>query len=51
MLIAVGFVMAFIVSLLVIRWMVRFVGQHGFGPFAWYRIVVGSVGLAALWLR
>ncbi len=50
-LIAVGFVMAFIVSLLVIRWMVRFVGQHGFGPFAWYRIVVGSVGLAALWLR
>lgn len=46
--IAIGFVVSFIVALLVIRWFVAFVGKHGFAPFAWYRIIVGSAVLA--WL-
>lgn len=49
-LIAIGFVSAFLASLWVIRWFVGFVSRHGFAPFAWYRIVAGSVLLAALWL-
>jgi undecaprenyl-diphosphatase len=46
--IAIGFVVAFLVALLVVRWFVGIVGRHGFGPFAWYRIVVGAAALA--WL-
>ncbi|MGE0225303.1 MAG: undecaprenyl-diphosphate phosphatase [Acetobacteraceae bacterium] len=47
-LIAVGFLMAFISAMLVIRWFVGFVSRHGFTPFAWYRIVAGIVLLVAL---
>jgi undecaprenyl-diphosphatase len=49
--IAIGFVVSFLVALVVIRWFVGFVGKHGFGPFAWYRIVAGTVALIALSLR
>lgn len=48
--IAVGFVMAFLSALLVVRWLVDFVGRHGFTPFAWYRIVIGSIMLGWLTL-
>ncbi|HEV2569161.1 undecaprenyl-diphosphate phosphatase [Sphingomonas sp.] len=47
-LIGVGFVVSFIVAILVIRWFVGIVSKHGFAPFAWYRIVAGS--LAMIWL-
>ena len=46
--IAVGFVVSFVVALLVIRWFVGIVSRYGFGPFAWYRIAVGTVAL--IWL-
>ncbi len=41
--IAVGFVVSFLVALLVVKWLVRFVQHHGFQPFAWYRIAVGAL--------
>jgi len=47
-LIAVGFIAAFLGSLWVIRWFVGFVSRHGFAPFAWYRIIVGSILMVAL---
>ncbi len=47
-LIGVGFVTAFIVALVVVRWLVGFVARRTFTVFAWYRIVVGSAGLALL---
>lgn len=46
--IAIGFVMAFVASLLVVKPFLRFVGRSGFGPFAWYRIVAGLLILAAV---
>jgi undecaprenyl-diphosphatase len=46
--IAVGFVMAFLAALVVVRPFLQFVGRSGFAPFAWYRIVVGLVLLAAV---
>jgi undecaprenyl-diphosphatase len=46
--IAVGFVMAFISSALVVRPFLNYVRHHGFGPFAWYRIVLGAALLAAV---
>lgn len=44
--IAIGFVVSFIVALFVVRWLVRFVQTHGFGIFAWYRIVLGAMILS-----
>lgn len=46
--IAIGFVVSFVVALLVIRWFLGIVTRHGFTPFAWYRIVAG--GVAIVWL-
>jgi len=46
--IGVGLVMAFIASLLVVQPFLAFVRRAGFGPFAWYRIVLGAAILAAI---
>jgi undecaprenyl-diphosphatase len=46
--IGIGFVAAFIASLLVVRPFLAFVRRAGFAPFAWYRIVVGVAIVAAL---
>ncbi|RAH98407.1 undecaprenyl-diphosphatase [Acuticoccus sediminis] len=46
--IAVGFVAAFIAAVIVVRSLLDFVSRHGFTPFAWWRIVVGVLGLAIL---
>ena len=43
--IAIGFVVAFIVALGVIKAFVSIVTRHGFAPFAWYRIVAGAAAL------
>ena len=47
-LIAIGFVVAFVAALLVVGAFVRFISRHGFGVFAWYRIVLGMAALAFL---
>jgi len=44
--IAIGFVVSFISGWIVVKAMVDFVARHGFAPFAWWRIVVGAIGLA-----
>ncbi|MEH3099803.1 undecaprenyl-diphosphate phosphatase [Sphingomonas adhaesiva] len=49
--IAIGFVVSFVVALAVIRWFMTIVTRHGFSPFAWYRIVAGTVALALLAMR
>jgi undecaprenyl-diphosphatase len=40
-LLAIGFVVSFIVALGVVAWFMRWVRNHGFVPFAIYRVVVG----------
>lgn len=47
-LIAIGFVAAFISGLFVVRSLLSYVTRHGFGLFAWWRIIVGGAGLAGL---
>ncbi|MCK8785526.1 undecaprenyl-diphosphate phosphatase [Roseomonas sp. NAR14] len=49
--IAVGFVAAFVVALLVVRWVLAHIQRMGFAPFGWYRIVLGAVMLAILFAR
>jgi undecaprenyl-diphosphatase len=46
--IAIGLVMAFVSSLLVVKPFLNYVRRTGFQSFAWYRIVAGLVLLAAL---
>lgn len=46
--IAVGFIMAFISGVFVVRHLLDYVSRHGFKLFAWWRLIVGTVGLVAL---
>jgi undecaprenyl-diphosphatase len=46
--IAVGFAVSFICGWFVVKWLLGYVSQHGFALFAWWRIVVGALGLIAL---
>ena len=49
--VAVGFVVSFVVALVVVRAFVHYISRHGFAPFAWYRIAAGIAALAWLSLR
>ena len=46
---AVGFVVSFLSGAFVIKTMIGFVARHGFAPFAWWRIVVGVIGLGLVY--
>ncbi len=46
--IAIGFAVAFVVAVIVVRAFVAVISRYGFAPFAWYRIVAGTVAL--VWL-
>lgn len=48
--IAVGFAMAFISGLLVVKWLLGFVSRNGYAPFGWWRIAVGVLALGFLWV-
>lgn len=49
--IVVGFVVAFLSALVVVKWLVGFVSTNGFSSFAYYRIIIGVVMLAILFAR
>jgi len=46
--IALGFVMAFIAGVFVVRHLLDYVSNHGYALFGWWRIGVGLLGLLAL---
>jgi undecaprenyl-diphosphatase len=51
--IVIGFVMAFLAALVVVKPFMRYVTRSGFAPFAWYRIAAGAailIATAAGWL-
>jgi undecaprenyl-diphosphatase len=45
---AIGFVISFIIALGVVAWFIRWVRDRGFAPFAFYRIVLGIVLLVLI---
>ena len=49
--IAIGFVVAFLVALVVVRTFIGFIGRYGLKPFGWYRIAAGLGIIAVLVLR
>jgi undecaprenyl-diphosphatase len=51
LLIAAGFLSAFVAGAVVVSQLLHFVGNHGFAPFAWYRIAAGIAMLTLLFFR
>lgn len=47
--IAVGFIFSFIFGWIVVKTFLRFVQRHSFAVFAWWRILLGSVGVYAIY--
>ena len=47
-LIAVGFIVSFVVALVVVKGFVTLLGRTGFAPFGWYRIAVGTLAAVLL---
>jgi undecaprenyl-diphosphatase len=45
-----GLIAAFVSALLVIKWLLHYVSRHDFKPFAYYRIIFGSILLLLVWL-
>ncbi|PYF02093.1 undecaprenyl-diphosphatase [Rhodopseudomonas faecalis] len=46
--VAVGFVVSFITAIIVVKTFLTYVTRHGFTLFAWWRVLVGTLGLIAL---
>ena len=46
--IAIGFVAAFMVAILVVKWLLRYVSKNDYALFGWWRIVVESAALLGL---
>lgn len=47
-LVAIGFAVSFVAGWFVVRSLLDYVSRHGFAFFAWWRILVGAVGLIGL---
>ena len=50
LLVVIGFVTSFIAAWIVVRKFLDYVTGHGFALFAWWRILVGGMGLGALFV-
>jgi len=46
--VAFGFAISFICASIVVKTFLDYVQRHGFALFAWWRVIVGSLGLIAL---
>jgi undecaprenyl-diphosphatase len=46
--VAIGFVVSFITAIIVVKAFLNYVTRHGFTLFAWWRVIVGTIGLIAL---
>jgi undecaprenyl-diphosphatase len=46
--VAVGFVVSFIAAWIVVKTFLDYVSRHGFALFAWWRVIVGVIGLVGL---
>jgi undecaprenyl-diphosphatase len=46
--IAIGFVVSFVTAMIVVKTFLTYVTRHGFTMFAWWRVIVGTLGLIAL---
>jgi undecaprenyl-diphosphatase len=50
LIVAVGFATSFVAAFIVVKSFLDYVSSHGFALFAWWRIIVGALGLIGLGL-
>ena len=50
LIVAVGFITSFVAAWIVVKSFLDYVSSHGFALFAWWRIIVGALGLIGLGL-
>jgi undecaprenyl-diphosphatase len=48
LIVAIGFAVSFVTAIIVVKTFLTYVTRHGFTLFAWWRVIVGTVGLIAL---
>ena len=48
LIVAVGFATSFIAGWIVVKTFLNYVSRHGFGLFAWWRIIIGALGLIGI---
>jgi len=48
LIVAVGFITSFVFGWIVVKTFLGYVSRHGFGLFAWWRVIVGALGLIGL---
>ena len=48
LLVVIGFATSFVAAWFVVKTLLDYVTRHGFALFAWWRVIVGSLGLIAL---
>ena len=48
LIIGVGFVVSFVAAWIVVKTFLGYVQHHGFAVFAWWRVIVGTLGLILL---
>ena len=48
LLVAIGFATSFVAGWIVVSSLLNYVTRHGFALFAWWRVIVGSLGLIGL---
>ena len=48
LIVAVGFVASFIAGWFVVKRLLEYISRHGFALFAWWRLIVGTLGLIGL---
>jgi undecaprenyl-diphosphatase len=46
--VAIGFIVSFITAIIVVKTFLTYVTRHGFTLFAWWRVIIGTLGLIAL---
>jgi undecaprenyl-diphosphatase len=47
-LVGIGFAVSFVCGWFVVKWLLNYVSGHGFDLFAWWRVIVGTLGLIGL---
>jgi undecaprenyl-diphosphatase len=48
LIVAAGFITSFVAAWIVVKTFLGYVQRHGFALFAWWRVLVGTLGLIAL---
>ncbi|WP_430465462.1 undecaprenyl-diphosphate phosphatase [Tabrizicola sp.] len=46
--IALGFGLAFVTGVIVVKWLLNYISRHGYALFGWWRIIVGTLALIGL---